>query len=127
MEEREVVDMARALRPHLDRLLGPAARDVDGELQELLGRSEAGHDVGVDVLRVVSRHEATRVWAQRLLDVPAGERVYEPLPGQVQGVSVPRYVCPRYAECGVDFYRFSVAEHVPSCAVHGLALVEESA
>jgi hypothetical protein len=124
MDEREVVDVARAMRPHLGALLGPEAGEVDGELASLLRRSDHGQAVKTDVLRVIGRFDATREWAHRLLEVAAGDRAYQPVPGAVQRITVPRYVCPRYTECGIDFYRFSSAEPVPPCRVHGIPLVE---
>jgi hypothetical protein len=124
MDEREVVDVARAIRPHLGSLLGPKAGQVDGELATLLRQSDQGQDVKTDVLRVIGRFDATREWAHRLLEVAPGDRAYQPVPGAVQRISVPRYVCPRYTECGIDFYRFSSGERVPPCRVHGVPLDE---
>ena len=125
MDERAVLDMARLIRPHLTRLLGSDAGEVDDELGHLLSRSERGQTVEADVLRVIGRHDATREWAHRLVEGAAGEDVFEPMPDSMLPIPVPRYVCPRIAECGTDFYRFSAGERVPPCGVHGLALVAD--
>lgn len=121
-----MLDMARAIRPHLGRLLGAEAAEVDGELAGLLHRSDQGHAVRSDVMRVIDRFDATREWAQRLLAVAPGDRSYQPVPGAVQRILVPHYVCPRFPECGTDFYRFSAAERVPLCGVHRVVLVQDA-
>lgn len=126
-EERDVVAVARAVRPHLGRLVGGRAGAVDGQLGELLRRADEGRPVKADLLKVLDQYDAIRDWAQRLFEVAPGERVYQPFPGLVQSVVVPRYVCPRFPECHTEFYRFSAAEPVPSCAVHGVALAEAEA
>jgi hypothetical protein len=126
MDEREVVEAARAIRPHLGRLLGTEAGQVGSELDRLVREADGGRPVKLDVLRVIGRHPATREWVHRLLEVAPGDRAYQPVPGSVQSIFVPRYVCPRYAECHTDFYRFSAAEHVPLCGVHRVPLVQSA-
>lgn len=127
MDERVAVGVARAIRPHLRALLGDEADEVDGELSRLLKRSNEGDAVQPDVMRVIDRHDETREWVERLLAVAHGDRAYAPLPGPVQYIPPSRYVCPRFAECGIEFLRYSLGETVPPCPVHGVELVQEAA
>jgi len=122
LEEQEVLDAARAIRPHLPDLVGDKAGEMDEQLQRLLTRSEAGETVKIDILRVLSQQDATRQWANDLLKVPQRDRSYEGLPGKVQKVSVPKYVCPRGD--GTPWYRFSIGDQVPLCPNHHIALIE---
>jgi hypothetical protein len=122
LEEQEVLNAARAIRPHLPDLVGDDAVEVDGQLQHLLARSEAGETVKIAILRVLSQRNATRQWANDLLKVPQRDRSYEGLPGKVQMVSVPRYICPKGD--GTPWYRFSVGDQVPLCPNHRIPLIE---
>lgn len=117
-----MLDAARAIRPHLPDLVGDEAGEMDEQLQRLLTRSEAGETVKIDILRVLSQQDATRQWANDLLKVPQRDRSYEGLPGPVQKVSVPKYVCPRGD--GTPWYRFSIGDQVPLCPNHHIALIE---
>jgi hypothetical protein len=126
MDERLALWLARAIRPHLRDLLGDQADDVDGDLARLLERSEKGRAVKPDVLRVIDRHEATREWADRLLAVGYGDLAV-PETGPVQYIPPSRWVCPRFAECGTEFLRYSAGELVPPCPVHAIDLVQDAA
>lgn len=122
LEEREVLDAARAIRPHLPDLVGEGADEVDDQLQLLLVRSETGETVKIAILQVLGQRDATRQWAYELLKVPQRDRSYEALPGKVQVVSVPKYVCPKGD--GTPWYRFSISDQVPLCPNHRILLVE---
>jgi len=126
MDERLALRVARAIRPHLRDLLGDQANEVDGDLARLLKRSDEGHAVEPDVMRVIDRHEATREWAEGLLTVAHGDRDYAPVPGPVQYIPPSRWVCPRFAECGTEFLRYSAGEPVPPCPVHAIELVQDA-
>jgi hypothetical protein len=126
MDERDVLHMARSIRPHLRELLGEKADEVDGELSRLLRRSDDGHAVEPDVMRVIGRHDETREWAERLLAVAHGDLAFAPMPGTVQYIPPSRWTCPRFAECGTEFLRYSSGEPVPPCPVHGVELVQEA-
>lgn len=123
MDERAALDVARTIRPHLDELVGDAAVEVDGELARLLRRSDKGELVGPDVQRVIDRRPATREWARHLLEVTFGDRDYQSVPGFILNLPPPRYACPRFPECGTEFYRYSLADHVEPCPVHHIELV----
>jgi hypothetical protein len=113
MEEQEVLQVARAIRPRLPELIGNDAEKVDRQLEELLKRAGAGEPVKVSVLKVLRQREGTREWANSLLKVPPSYRSYQQLPGRKQVPTVPRYVCPEGH--GDPWYRFSVAEEIPRC------------
>jgi hypothetical protein len=124
LEEQEVLDAAQAIRPHLPDLVGEEAEEVDRELQRLLARAETGEMVRIDILRVLSHRDATRQWANDLLKVPQRDRSYEPPPGKVQAVTVPKYICPKGD--GTPWYRFSISDQVPLCPNHRIPLIEAS-
>jgi hypothetical protein len=124
LEEQEVLDAAWAIRPHLPDLVGEEAPEVDGELQRLLERAEAGETVKIDILRLFSHRDATRQWANDLLKVPQRDRSYERPPGKVQAVTVPKYICPKGD--GTPWYRFSIGDQVPLCPNHRILLIEAS-
>ena len=124
MEEQEVLDAAQAIRPHLPDLIGEEADQVDRQLEQLLTRAETGEKVKIDILRLLSRRDTTREWANRLLKVPQQYRSYERPPGRLQRVSVPKYVCPEGD--GAPWYRFTVGDQVPLCPNHNVLLVEAS-
>jgi hypothetical protein len=123
MEEHEVLDAARAIRPHLPDLVGDEANDVDRELQRLLARAETGENVKTDVLELLRQRDKTRQWANALLKVPPQYRSYERQAGRVQRVSVPKYSCPQGYYV---WYRFSIGDQVPLCPNDGSSLVEAS-
>jgi hypothetical protein len=127
MDERFALRLARAIRPHLPDLLGGDADEVDGDLARLLKQSDEGREVESDVMRVIGRHEETREWADRLLGVALGDPGYAPALGLVQYIPPSRYVCPRFAQCGTEFLRYSAGEPVPPCTVHEIDLVQDAA
>jgi hypothetical protein len=122
LEEQEVLDAARAIRPHLPDLVGKEAQEVDDQLQRLLAQSGTGETVKIAILRVLGQRDATRQWANDLLKVPQRDRSYEELPGKVQMVSVPKYICPQGD--GTPWYRFGIGDQVPLCPNHRIPLVE---
>ena len=119
MDDEEVLEAARAIRPHLRSLIGDQADETDSEIARLLDQAEAGEAVKLQVLQVLSRSEETRAWASQLLRIPPGERGYEGLPGRSGPLRVPRYAC-RFGD-GEPWYRFSVADEVPVCPEHRIA------
>jgi hypothetical protein len=119
MDDEEVLEAARAIRPHLQSLIGDHADEMNSELTQLLDQAEAGEAVKLQVLQLLSRRQETREWARRFLRIPRSERTYEVLPGRSGPISVPRYAC-RFGD-GEPWYRFSVAEEVPMCPEHDIA------
>jgi len=127
MDEGVVLRVARSILPHLQELLGDQAGEVDDELARLLQRSEEGQAVVPEVMRVLHRHGATREWmADRLFASAPLDRGFEPVPGSVQYIPPSRWTCPRFAECGTEFFRYSVAEPVPACPEHHVELVQDA-
>ncbi len=70
-EAQDVLEAARAIRPHLSELVPPDAEDVDNRLGRLIQRAEGGQDVKLEILELLSERETTRDWADKLLEVPA--------------------------------------------------------
>ena len=87
MDDEEVLEAARAVRPHLR---GPISSrtTTDSEISQL-DQAEAGEAVKLQVLQVLSRSEETRAWAGRLPAHPPGERGYEGLPGRSSSFAFP--------------------------------------
>jgi hypothetical protein len=123
MDERDVVETARAIRPHLWRLVGGHYDAVDRELDDLLARAEAGQPVKHAILRVLSQHATTRELANRILQELMDHHTYEGLAQIPQTPPVLRYACP---QCEFDWYRFDAADEVPSCPNHLVVLVPGS-
>jgi hypothetical protein len=122
MEEDDVVAALVAIRPHLADLVGAdTAADLDDRIGRLLADGPAKR-VGLELL---SEHPATRSWAAEFLRTPPQLRLYEPVPGPVVKVRVPKYVCPEQT-CTRVWYRFSISEAVPVCAQHHVAFVPAS-
>jgi hypothetical protein len=124
-----VWEAARAVRPYLIELLGPAAADVDAELARLLAGEAGGEDVEQRLRAVLEAHEATTVFLDRVLaDAPqfrpprvvsAHRRRYSGLPGPSSPVPADKFGCRRG-----DFvwYRPEVGVPVPPCPTHRCAL-----
>jgi len=120
VREEEVLEAARAIRPHIHELMGEHAASAERELDRLLAEADQGRDVALDLVRFFAASEPTRRWAKQLLDVPPALRSYASLPGPLQHVTVPSYRCPE--QHGEIWYRFSVGEPVPFCPEHGVEL-----
>jgi hypothetical protein len=121
MDEQDILEAARAIRPHLPELVSnDEASELTARLDQLLDQAAAGEDVQVQVLILLGERAATREWARRLLDVPPRLRHYQALPGHGQLAAVPRYACPD--GCPRYWYRFSRADEVPLCEKHKVPL-----
>jgi hypothetical protein len=124
MQEDDVIAAAEAITPHLPVLIGDDAPAVRAELDRLLARAAAGEPVKVELLRVLSKRDGTRVWVRSLLDVPSEARAFEPLPGPVQHVRLPRYECPQGDQ--EPWFRFDIRDEIPVCPQHNIAYVRKS-
>jgi hypothetical protein len=125
-DDRGVLEAARAIRPYLDQLVGPAAPRLDREIAEML-RDPAG-----DIARlstVLHRNEDTGWFVDRVLaDRPHFRPPYHqqvqprdvPGPaGQIGRIAAQRYACP---EGDYVWYRPDVGTQVPECPDHHLPL-----
>ena len=125
-QEESIREAARAIRPYLEKLVGPeTAGEMDTELARLLG---APGETG----QLLAQLESTIPTSQWCLDFarcggmpPEDAKVAEDRRAGLPGLGLPdlpRYACPRG-----DFawYRRSPAIAVPSCPTHHLSLRSE--
>ncbi len=122
-KEESIREAARAIRPHLEKLIGPEpAAEMDSELARLLGApSQTGR-----LLAHLESTTPTRQWWLDFLrcggvppeDAELAETVRVELPG-LGLPSLPRYACPRG---DYVWYRRSPAIDVRSCPTHHLPL-----
>ncbi|AEH08789.1 MULTISPECIES: hypothetical protein [Protofrankia] len=142
-EVEGVLEAARAIRPHLHKLVGPAAANLDRSLADQLTASgtTAGQPAGAGQAAVAGRlrelldGDETTAWFLRtvLEDAPRHRPPYfQPrylyrqtggalvLPGDPGPVEASRYVCPHgdYA-----WYRPDLGVAVPQCPTHQVSLV----
>lgn len=126
MEEEDVRQAARAIRPYLSELLKndhAAASELDRRLAELLAEAQAGHSVKTDLLIALSDQQATREWTREFLKDKLPPQVYRSWrrpPGDPGQVPAQRWVCP---QGDYDWYPSFAGEQPPACPTHQLDLV----
>ena len=126
------MEVARSIRPYLDKLVGARAEEVDGQVVALLKRGRAGDDVDDAIIDLLNGSPRSRDWAASMLADP------ELRPPELQGVtekaseqpgysgfanadggglvSRPKFVCP---EDGLyAWWRPAVGRPVPYCRDH---------
>jgi hypothetical protein len=128
MEEEDVRQAARAIRPYLRELLksDEAASALDRRLAELLAEAQAGRSVKTALLMVLSDEEATRVWTREFLKDKIPPQVYRAWrrpPGDPIGVPAQRWICP---QGDYDWYPSAKGELPPACPTHHVTLVQDS-
>lgn len=132
-----ILEAARAIRPHLQGLLGAEAVEVDRRLADLLGRPDDAQAIAL-ILDELGARPATRDWfimfIQRHVSPAVADYLGEgekttmpPLgggspPGVGEAIPGTRFACPK-----VDYvwYRRVVGEDIPLCPTHDLALVQQ--
>jgi hypothetical protein len=129
VEEEDVRQAARAMRPYLNELLtnDEAALELDRRLAELLAEGQAGRSVKADLLIALSGQEATRKWTREFLKDKTPPQVYRTWrrpPGDPGRVPAQRWVCP---QGDYDWYSSSAGEQPPACPTHHLDLVQDGA
>lgn len=125
-----VLEAARAVRPYLSALAGPAAGDLDRQISEGLATAACGQDA-TDLLRsIMGGHPATAAFLEEVLaDAPLYRppdlqpsflRSAQPPPGDVGLIlHAGKYVCP---DGDYVWYRPAVSVSVPPCPSHGSVL-----
>ena len=110
---------ARALLPDLDE---PTRRRVEA----LLAQAEGGAATDLDILTLLTAHEATRERLRALLKGEAirGETLlgYEGLPGGLASTPGQVFVCPEPG-CGYRYVIGEAGETPPPCPRHGKPLI----
>ncbi|KLL11107.1 MULTISPECIES: hypothetical protein [Protofrankia] len=140
-EIKGVLEAARAIRPYLDELVGPAAPDLDRSLANQLTAVTAtaitptDHAAAARQLRALLDGNETTAWFLRtvLEDAPRYRPPYHQprylyrqtggalvLPGDPGPVEAGRYVCPRG---DYTWYRPEVGVAIPDCPTHQVRLV----
>lgn len=125
-QEESIREAARAIRPYLEKLVGPeAAGEMDTKLARLLGAPGGTSQL---LAQLESTIPASQWWLDFLrcggmppedAKVAMGRRAG--LPG-LGLPDLPRYACPRG---DYVWYRRSPATVVPSCPTHHLSLRSE--
>lgn len=123
-QTEDILEGARSIRPYLSELLGENAEVTDRKLAELLSLTQKGENVDSVILELLSRHETTRVWMAKFLQLkrppePQVEKSYNPLPGTPSPVSARKFFCPRG---DYVWYRRAAGASVPECPTHGIPL-----
>ncbi|HLM89367.1 MAG: hypothetical protein ACLPN6_31160 [Streptosporangiaceae bacterium] len=137
VDREGLLEAARAIRPYLPDLVGPAADQVDHEIAELLAAHGRGDNVIPALWSLLARHAATRDFVTEVL---ADEPHYRPpglqpgyqcpaergtpgthlIAGNVGPVHVGKYLCPKD---DYIWYRPAVGVTVPLCPTHGRDLI----
>lgn len=121
-----VVEAARAVRPYLEEFVGSkTAGEVDDQLSDLLARATDGDDVEYPLREILTAHESTDVFLERVLgDAPDYRpprviaeitRGYQPLPGGPGPVAAEKFVCP-FGD--YVWYRPEVGAALRPCPTH---------
>jgi hypothetical protein len=131
MDEQGIVGAARAVRPYLPELVGPAAAELDGKVARLLNGGPEGVPDPVALPHLLDATAATHVFLQAVLaDAPhyrppavqldTRRAGYQEPPGELNPVlHLGIYVCP---PGDLTWYRLSSAASVPPCPTHGPGL-----
>jgi hypothetical protein len=126
-----VLEAARAIRPYLSDLLGPAkAVAIDRQIADALTVGSAGTTAADQVRMILERDGDTTWFLQRVLD---DKPLYRPpyyQPVITRGITAPagdpgfvaadRYACP---QGDYVWYRPDVGTSVPQCPDHDILLV----
>jgi hypothetical protein len=133
MDEQGVLEAARAIRPYLATLVGPAADQLDRRIAELLNTNG-----DVQVAAAVSLLESNETTGDFLAEVLADAPDYRPpelQPGYVRrgggeyralaGDAAPvlhagKYTCP---QGDYVWYQPAVGTPIPDCPTHGPGLI----
>jgi hypothetical protein len=122
--DEDILEGARAIRPHLKELLGEEAGRIDDELGKYLDLARKGQRVENLIIEMLAEHDATRQWMDNFLASsrqPEASRSYSNLPGFPQSAPVmQRYAC---SDCGHIWFRRSAGEEIPVCPIHHKQLV----
>jgi hypothetical protein len=133
MDDTGVLEAARAIRPYLRELVGPAADELDRGIADLLNAGP-GEQVSVDVRSLLESDETTGDFlAEVLADAPHYRPPklqpgyvrrgggYQALAGDVEPVlHTGKYACPHG---DYVWYRPAVGTPIPPCPTHGPILI----
>jgi hypothetical protein len=131
--EYGLLEAARAIRPYLAELVGPAAASYDGQIAELLASASSGRDVTDQLRTLLNGNEATSSYVDAVLaDAPRyrppavqpsrlRDQHYQGLPGDVGPIMhAGEYRCP---QGDYVWYRPASGVAIESCPTHGPGLV----
>lgn len=130
-QDRGVLEAARAIRPYLPDLVGPASDRVDREIAILLAAEGRGEDIANQMRALLDADEVTADFVAEVLDdaphyrppdrQPDTLRGVQRLPGDVGPVlHAGRFACPHG---DYVWYRPAVSVSTPPCPTHGAGLV----
>jgi hypothetical protein len=119
----EILAAAKAIRPHLTRLLAAENATVAMELDRLLDEAAVGRSVDRPLSALLASTEATRNWTRFFLNgeeraVVGTVRGYAPPPGESQApVPARLYACPQPG-CPTVWRCRSAGQPIPRCPEH---------
>ncbi|MGW0828402.1 hypothetical protein [Streptomyces sp. NPDC002845] len=138
MNDAEIIEIARMIRPYLAELVGDErSNDVDAALAAALADAPTSSAAIARLRDLFSSEEALLQWAEDVLEHPAqlppefheqfvrGGPEYSGLPGHGGGpIPADRFVCP--VDQNYVWYRPHVGVPVPACKEHSEKLVKAS-
>jgi len=131
-----ILEAARAIRPYLDGLVGPAADELDNDIAALLTRARRGEEVSASLRELMDSRPATRLF---LMEVFHDRPYYRPpqiqpdyrtsrsgtpgshaTAGEPEPVRADRYTCP---DEDYVWYRPAIGTPIPVCPTHKTSLI----
>jgi hypothetical protein len=121
----QVLAASRAIRPLLPKLIPALADQIDRQLSQILNQTDLDETTQVDrLLKILDAYPETKSWVDQFLEVPATERGFSGLPGNLAPTAATCYTCP----IGNDYIWYREAnEEIPLCPTHLKRLVLTSA
>ena len=112
----QLLAASRAIRPFLPKLIPALADQIDRQLAQLLNQPDLDETTKVDrLLEVFDAHPETKSWLDQFLQIPATERGFYGLPGNLAPAAATPYICP----VGNDYTWYQEAnEKIPLCPTH---------
>ena len=127
-DAEDVYLATKALRPHLDRMLGEQrASPLIKEIDELLQFADHGQEVDNLILDLLTQDPDIRSWLKTALldETTRGltrDSGYESLPGNPGKVRSLRFICP-LEDGHFEWCLRRVGRPVPVCPIHRVSLV----
>lgn len=131
MDDADVIDAAKLIRPYLVALVGPdRAAELDSTIGTILAARSDVQDAGEQLRELLTRDHTLLQWVEDALDDPqhlppelqlvrSGD--YQQMPGGGDVVPADLYVCPVGND--TNWYRPKIGTAVITCSTHQVLLV----
>jgi len=115
-----IAQIARELVTHLPKAM-------DEELKQLIARAEAGQDINVEIVELLSQYENTRYWLKEQIKLQAMEMSepsrYAPLAGNPKLILPSlKWICPE-SSCDQWMFIVQASGDPPNCEKHKVRMV----